>query len=328
MQIKRRQFLQLAGGVATLPALPAVLRIARAQAYPLRPVRFIVGYAAGGGNDIVARLIGQWLSERLGQQFIVENRPGAATNIATEAVVNAPPDGYTLLLAGVPNAFNATFYGKLNFNFIRDIAPVAGIIRVANVIVVHPSVPAKSVPEFIAYAKANPGKLNMATNGNASGSHMPGELFKMMTGVDLVHVPYRGTGPAFIDLIGGQVQVMFGAMPATIEYIKAGKLRALAVTTATRSDVLPDIPTIGDFVPGYEESSFYGVGAPKNTPADIVDKLNMEINAALVDPKMKARLADLGGTIIPGSPAQFAELIADETEKWAKVIKFAGLKAD
>jgi tripartite-type tricarboxylate transporter receptor subunit TctC len=228
----------------------------------------------------------------------------------------------------VPNAINATFYDKLNFNFIRDIAPVAGIIQVANVIVVHPSVPAKSVPEFIAYAKANPGKINMATNGNGSGSHMPGELFKMMTGVDLVHVPYRGTGPALIDLIGGQVQVMFGSMPGTIEYIKAGQLRALAVATATRSDVLPDIPTIGDFVPGYEVTTFYGVGAPKNTPVEIVDRLNKEINAALADPKMKARIADLGGTIIPGSPAQFAKLIADETEKWAKVIKFAGLKAD
>jgi tripartite-type tricarboxylate transporter receptor subunit TctC len=247
---------------------------APAQTYPARPVRFIVGYAAGGGNDIVARLIGQWLSERLGQQFIIENRPGAATNIATEAVVNAPPDGYTLLLAGAPNAINATLYDKLNFNFIRDIAPVAGIIRVANVIVVHPSVPAKSVPEFIAYAKANPGKINMATDGNGSGSHMPGELFKMMTGVDLVHVPYRGTGPALIDLIGGQVQVMFGAMPATIEYIKSGKLRALAVTTATRSDVFPDIPTVGNFVPGYEVSAFYGVGEPKDTAVGIVEKLN------------------------------------------------------
>jgi tripartite-type tricarboxylate transporter receptor subunit TctC len=325
MKLHRRRFLHLAARAAVLPAISNVVR---AQAYPTRPVRFIVGYAAGGGNDIVARLIGQWLSERLGQQFIIENRPGAATNIATEAVVNAPPDGYTLLLAGAPNAINATLYDKLNFNFIRDIAPVAGIIRVANVIVVHPSVPAKSVPEFIAYAKANPGKINMATNGNGSGSHMPGELFKMMTGVHLVHVPYRGTGPALIDLIGGQVHVMFGAMPATIEYIKAGKLRALAVTTATRSDVFPDIPTVGDFVPGYEVSTFYGVGMPKDTTFEIVEKLNKEINAALADPKMKARLADLGGTIIPGSPSQFAKLIVDETEKWAKVVKFAGIKAD
>jgi tripartite-type tricarboxylate transporter receptor subunit TctC len=302
--------------------------MARAQSYPTKPVRFVVGYAAGGGNDIVARLIGQWLSERLGQQFIIENRPGAATNIATEAVVNAPSDGYTLLLVSTPQAINATLYDKLNFNFIRDIAPVAGIIRVANVMVVHPSVPAKSVREFIAYAKANPGKIDMATNGNGSGSHMPGELLKMMTGVDLVHVAYRGTGPALIDLIGGQVQVMFGSMPGTIEYIRAGKLRPLAVTTETRSEALPDIPTVSEFVPGYEASSWYGVGAPKKTPAEIVNKLNQEISGALSDPKMKARLADLGGTALAGTPSDFGKLIAEETEKWAKVVGAANIKPE
>jgi tripartite-type tricarboxylate transporter receptor subunit TctC len=291
-------------------------------------VRFVVGYAAGGGNDIVARLIGQWLSERLGQQFIVENRPGAATNIATEAVVHAPSDGYTLLLVSTPQAINATLYDKLNFNFIRDIAPVAGMIRVANVMVVHPSVPAKSVPEFIAYAKANPGKIDMATNGNGSGSHMPGELLKVMTGVDLVHVAYRGTGPALIDLIGGQVQVMFGSMPGTIEYIRAGKLRPLAVTTGTRSEALPDIPTVSEFVPGYEASTWYGVGVPKKTPAEIVNKLNQEISGALADPKMKARLADLGGTALAGTPSDFGKLIAEETEKWGKVIRAANIKPE
>ena len=284
-------------------------------------------FAPGGGADIIARLIGQWLSERLGQPFIIENRPGAGSNIATEAVVHAPADGYTLLLVSPANAINATLYDKLNFNFIRDIAPVAGIIRVPNVMVVNPSVPAKTVPEFIAYAKANPGKLNMASAGIGTAPHVAGELFKMMAGVDMVHVPYRGDGPALTDLIGGQVQVMFAAMPSSIEYIRAGKLRALAVTTATRSEALPDIPTVGDFVPGYEASGWYGIGAPKNTPAEIIDKLNKEINAGLADPKIKARLADLGGTVLPGSPADFGKLIADETEKWAKVIKFAGHQA-
>ena len=277
-------------------------------------------------NDIVARLIGQWLSERLGQPFIIENRPGAGSNIATEAVVRAPPDGYTLLLVGPPNAINATLYDKLNFNFIRDIAPVASIVRVPNVMVVNPSVPAKTVPEFIAYAKANPGKINMASAGIGSSAHVAGELFKMMTGVDMVHVPYRGAAPALTDLLGGQVQVCSPRMPASIEYIKAGKLRALAVTTATRSEALPDVPTVGEFVPGYEASSWYGVGAPKNTPAEIVDKLNKEINAALADPKIKARLADLGGTALAGSPADFGKLIADETEKWGKVIRAANIK--
>jgi tripartite-type tricarboxylate transporter receptor subunit TctC len=324
MKLQRRQFLHLAGAAA----LPAVSRIARAQSYPTKPMRFVVGYAAGGGNDIVARLIGQWLSERLGQQFIIENRPGAATNIATEAVVHAPSDGYTLLLVSTPQAINATLYDKLNFNFIRDIAPVAGIIRVANVMVVHPSLPAKGVPEFIAYAKANPGKIDMATNGNGSGSHMPGELLKMMTGVDLVHVAYRGTGPALIDLIGGQVQVMFGSMPGTIEYIRAGKLRPLAVTTETRSEALPDVPTVSEFVPGYEASSWYGVGVPKKTPAEIVNKLNQVISGALDDPKMKARLADLGGTALAGTPSDFGKLIAEETEKWGKVIRAANIKPE
>jgi tripartite-type tricarboxylate transporter receptor subunit TctC len=287
MKLPRRAFLQLAAGAA---ALPAVSRIARAQTYPSRPVRIVVGFAAGGGVDIVARLIGQWLSERLGQQFVIENRPGAATNIGTEAVVRAPADGYTLLLADASAAINATLYDKLNFNFIRDIAPVAGIIRVANVMEVNPSFPAKTVPEFIGYAKANPGKINFASGGNGAPPHVSGELFKMMTGVDIVHIPYRGLAPALTDLIGGQVQVMFGTMPPSIEYIRAGKLRALAVTTAMRSAALPDIPTVGEFVSGYEASTWYGVGAPKNTPSEIVEKLNKEINAGLFDPKLKARL--------------------------------------
>ena len=325
MKLPRRKFLHLAAGAA---ALPAMSRFAWAQTYPSRPVHWIVGFAPGGGNDIVARLMGQWLSERTGQQFVIENRPGASTNIATEAVVNAPPDGYTLLLAGAPNAINATLYDKLNFDFIRDIAPVAGIVRVANVMVVHLSVPAKTLPEFIAYAKANPGKINFASPGNGSGSHMSGELFKMMAGVDMVHVPYKGAAPALTDLLGGQVQVMFASLPSAIEFIKAGKLRALAVTTAMRSNALPDIPTVGEFLPGYEASLFYGVGAPKNTPAEIIEKLNREINAGLADPKMQARLADVGGTVLTGSPAEFSKLIADETEKWAKVIKFAGIKPE
>jgi tripartite-type tricarboxylate transporter receptor subunit TctC len=325
MKLRRRNFLHLAAGAA---ALPASMRIARAQAYPTRPVRIVVGFAAGGGLDVVARLMGQWLSERLGQQFIIENRPGAAGNIGAEAVVRAAPDGYTLLLVNPTNAINATLYEKLNFNLIRDIAPVASLIRVPSIVLVHPSVPAKTVPEFIAYAKANPGEINMATNGNGSASHLPGELFKMMTGVDLVHVPYRGTGPALIDLLGGQVQVMFVAMTATIEYIIAGKLRALAVTTATRSEVFPDIPTVSEFVPGYEFSNWQGVGAPKNTPADIIEKLNKEINAGLVDPKMKARLADLGAAPFPGSPADFGTLIAAETQKLGKVIRAANIKPE
>jgi tripartite-type tricarboxylate transporter receptor subunit TctC len=324
MKRSRRQFLRLAGGAATLSA---VSRFAWGQTYPTRPVRIIVGFPAGGGSDIQARLMGQLLSERLGQPFVIENRPGAGTNIATEAVVKAPPDGYTLLMVNGTNAINATLYDKLSFNFIRDIAPVAGTLRVCNVMVVHPSFPAKTVPEFIAYAKANPGELNMASGGNGAAGHVSGELFKMMTGVNMVHVPYRGAAPALTELLGGQVQVMFSDS-SSIEYIRAGKLRALAVTTAARTAALPDIPTVGEFVPGYEASNFQGIGAPKSTPAEIVAKLNLEINAALADPKMKARLADLGGEALTGSPADFGRLIAEETEKWAKVVKFAGIKAD
>ena len=325
MKLPRRRFLHLAAGAV---ALPGISRFARAQAYPTRPARIIVGFAAGGGVDIVGRLIGQWLSERLGQQFIIENRPGAATNIATEAVVRAPSDGYTLLLVNPANATNATIYDRLTFNFIADVAPVAGIIRVPNIMVINPSLPANTVPEFIAYAKANPGKLNCASGGGGGSDHMAVELFMMMTGINMLHVPYRGAAPALTDLIGGQVQVMFESMPASLEYVRAGKLRSLAVTTATRSEVLPDIPTVSEFVPGYEASNWYGVGAPKNTPAVIVEKLNMEIQAAFADPRMKARFADLGGVPLTGCPADFGKLIADETERWAKVVKFAGLKAD
>jgi len=321
----RRQFLHLAAGAVALPALS---RIARAQTYPSRPVRLIVPFAPGGGTDIAARLIGQWLSERLGQQFMIDNRPGAGSNIGTEAVVKAPPDGYTLLLVGTFNAVNTTLYEKLNFNFIRDIAPVAGISRVPNVMAVHPSFPAKTVPEFIAYAKANPGKINMASAGNGASEHVLGELFKLMAGVDLVHVPYRGAGPALSDLLGGRVQVMFGTMPASIQYIRAGNLRALAVTTALRSEALPDLPTVGDFLPGYEASTWYGVGVPKNTPTEIVQKLNKEINAALADPKLKARLADLGAEPMQMTPAEFEKFVADETEKWGKVVRAANIKAE
>ena len=319
----RRHILHLTAGAA---ALPAVSRVAWAQTYPTRPVRLIVGVAAGGGTDIVARLISQWLSERLGQQFIVENRPGAGSNIATEVVVRAPPDGYTLLTVGAPAAINATlYYDKLNFNFIRDIAPVAGIMRGPLVMLVNPSFPAQTVPEFIAYAKANPGKINMASGGNGTTPHVTGELFKMMTGVDMVHVPYRGAGPAITDLLGGQVQVLFDN---PIEHIRAGRLRALAVTTTTRSEALPDIPTLGEFVPGYDASGWFGIGAPKDTPVQIIDRLNREINACLADPRMKARLTDLGGIVLSGSPADFGKHIAEETEKWAKVIKFAGIKPE
>jgi len=302
--------------------------MATAQTYPTRPVRLIIGYPPGGSADITARLLGQWLSERLGQPFVIESRPGASTNIATEAVARAPPDGYTLLLVAPANAINATLYEKLNFNFISDIAPVAGIIRFPNVMVVNPLVPAKTVPEFIAYAKANPGRLNMASSGNGSTIHVSGELFKMMTGVNMVHVPYRGGAPALTDMISGQVQVMFDNVPTSIEFIRAGKLRALAVTTATRSEVLPDLPTVADFVPGYEASAWYGVGVPKGTPDDIIDKLNKEINAILAEPKPKARLADLGASLLAGSSADFGKLVADETEKWGKVVKFSGTKPD
>jgi tripartite-type tricarboxylate transporter receptor subunit TctC len=326
MKIPRRRFLELAAGAT---ALPAVSRIAWAQSYPSRPVRIIVASAAGGPTDIVARLMSQWLSERLGQQFVIENRPGGGNNIGTEVAVRAPADGYTLLMAVSPNAINATLYEKLKFNFIRDIAPVAGIMRVPNVMVVNPSLPVKTVLEFIAYAKTNPGKINFASSGNGSTLHLSGELFKVMTGVTMVHVPYRGGPPAAVtDMLGGQVQVMFDNMTYSIEHIRAGKLRALAVTTATRWAGLPDIPTVGDFVPGFEVSAWYGVGVPGNTPADIVEKLNKEINAALADPNMKARLSDLGGTVLPGSPADFGKLIAEETEKWAKVIRAANIKAE
>jgi len=325
MKLPRRQVLHLIAGAA---ALSASSRATRAQAYPSRPVRWVVGFAPGGGNDIVARLMGQWLSERTGQPFIIENRPGGGTNIATEAVVNAPPDGYTLLLAGLPNASNAALFGKLNFNFIRDITPVAGIIRIPNVIVVNPSVPVKTVPEFIAFAKANPGKVNMASAGNASAGHLAGELFKMMADVNFVHVPYRGNGPALSDLLGGQVEVLFASLPSSIEYIKAGKLRGIAMTSAKRSDALPELPTIGEYVPGYEMSAWFGVGVPKGTPAEVIDKINKEINAGLADPKMKERFTDLGGIAIGGSPADFGALIADETAKWAKVIRAANIKAD
>jgi tripartite-type tricarboxylate transporter receptor subunit TctC len=325
MKLPRRTFLHLAAGIA---ALPAVSRSAWAQAYPSRPVRVIVPFGPAGGTDIVARLTGQWLAERLGQPFVIENRPGGASNIGTEAVVRSPPDGYTLLAVDVTPAINATLYENLSFNFIRDIAPVATIDRVANVVVVHPSLPAKTIPEFIAYAKANPGKINMASAGSGSGIHVSGELFKMMTGINMVHVPYRGTGPALTDLLGGQVQVMFATMPAAIEYIKSGKLRALAVTTATRSEALPDLPTVSEFVPGYEASTPHGIGAPKKTPNQIIERLNKEINAALADPKIKARFADLGATPLVGSPVDFGKLMAEETEKWAKVVKFAGIKPE
>jgi tripartite-type tricarboxylate transporter receptor subunit TctC len=325
MRISRRKLLQLAGGSL---ALPALTRIASAEPYPARPVRLVVGFAAGGPNDITARIIAQWLSERLGQQFIVENRPGAGSNIATELVVRAPADGHTLLLVPPPAAINTTLYDNLSFNFLRDIAPVAGIMRVPLVMVVHSSFPATTIPEFIAYAKANPGKINMGSGGNGTSIHVSGELFKLMTGVEMLHVPYRGGALALRDLVGGQIQVMFDTMPECIELVRAGTLRPLAVTTATRSPVLPNLPAIGDFLPGYEASAWYGIGAPRNIPAEIVDMLNQEVNAGLADPKLKARLADLGGTVIAGSPGDFAKFVADDAEKWAKVVKFAGVKAE
>jgi tripartite-type tricarboxylate transporter receptor subunit TctC len=321
----RRRFLHLAAGAA---ALPAVSRLATAQTYPARPVRWVVGFAAGGPAEILARLMGQWLSERLGQPFVIENRPGAGSNIATEAVVRSPADGYTLLLVTTANAVNATLYDKLNYVFMRDMAPVAGLIRVPVVVEVNPALPVSTVPELIAHAKAHPHTLNMGSAGNGTVQHITGELFKMMTGTDIVHVPYRGQAPALMDLIGGQVQVMFDSMPASIEYVRAGKVRALAVATATRSPALPDVPTVADFVPGFEASAWYGVAAPKGTPAEIVDKLNAEINAAFVDPKIKTRLIELGGMVLAGSAADFGRLVADETEKWAKVVRFAGAKPD
>jgi len=323
MLLARRNFMRLAGATALAPAFS---RLAGAQDYPTRPVRLIVGFPPGGGTDVAARLVGQWLSERIGQPVVIENRPGAGSNIATEAVVHAAADGHTLLLVSTAHAINATLYERLNYNFLRDIAPVAGFMRVPNVMEINPSLSVKSVPEFIAYARANPGKINMASGGNGTSQHLSGELFKMMTGLDIVHVPYRGAAPALTDLIGGQVQAMFGDMPSSIEFIKTGKLRALAVTTVTRSEALPDLPSVSDFVPGYESSAWYGVGAPKNTPVEIVERLSKEINAALADPKMKARLNSLGGTVLDVSPSEFGTLIADETQKWAKVVKFSGAK--
>ena len=325
MKLPRRRFLHVA---AVAAALPAVSRSAWAQTYPARPVRIIVATGPAGAPDILARLVGQWLSERLGQQFVTENRPGGGNNIGTEAVVRAPPDGYTLLLVDPSASINATLYDKLNFNFIRDIATVAGLVRMPLVMVVHPSVPATTVPALIAYAKANPRRINMASPGIGTPGHVAGELFKMMTGTEMVHVPYRGGGPALTGLIGAHVQVFFPSTSLSIEQIRAGKLRALAVTTVVRWDGLPDIPTVGEFVPGYEASIVLGIGVPKRTPVEIIDKLNREINAALADPKVKTRLADLGGTPLAGSSADFARLIADETEKWGKVIKFAGIKPE
>ena len=325
MKLPRRQFLQLAAGAA---AMPAVSRIARAQAYPTRPVRIIAPTAPGGAPDIIARLIGPWLSQRLGQQFVVENRPGSGNNIGTEAVVRAAPDGYTLLVVSSSNTINATLYDKLNFVFLRDIAAVAGIISLPFVMVVNPSVPAKTVPEFIAHAKANPGKISFGSPGIGTPGHVSGELFKIMTGVEMIHVPYRGGAPVMTDLLGGQVQVLFGTTSLTVEQVRAGKLRALAVTGATRWEGLPDIPTLGEFVSGYEATSLFGLGAPKQTPAAIIERLNRDINAALDDPNLKTRLVDLGGTLLAGSPADFGKLIADDTEKWAKVIRAANIKAE
>jgi len=324
MKIERRRFLHLAAGAVAFPVAP---RIARAQAYPSRPVRLIVSVAAGGSSDIAARLMAQWMSERLGQQFIIDNRPGGSNNIGAEAAINAAPDGYTLYLANTANAINATLYQKLNFTFIRDIAPVGAIIRVLNVMEVNPSLPVRSVMELIAYAKANPDKINFASSGVGSTIHMSGELFKMMTGVNMVHVPYRGAGPALTDLISGQMQVMFDNMPSSIGFIRDGKLRPLAVTTAIRWEGLPDVPSVAEFVPGFEVSAWYGVAAPRNTPGEIVEKLNREINAILADSKVKARFSDLGGTVLPGSPADFGKLIADETERWGKVIRAANIRA-
>jgi tripartite-type tricarboxylate transporter receptor subunit TctC len=325
MKFPRRAFMHLAVGAASLPAMP---RIARAQAYPSRPARIVVGFTAGGATDIQARLMGEWLSERLGQQFIVENRPGASGNIGTELAAKAPADGYTLLQVVTPHAINAALYTNLNFDFIRDIAPVICIARLAYVVVVHPSVPATTIPEFIAYAKANPGKINYGSAGSGTPQNISCELFKMMAGVNLVHVPYRGGAPAVNDLVSGHLQVIFAPVSEAIQQIKAGKLRALAVTTATRLDVLPDVPTVGDSVPGYEASGFGGIGAPKNTPAEIIDRLNKELNAGLADSNIKARIVELGGTVLGGSPAEFGTIISDATEKWAKVITFAGVKVE
>jgi tripartite-type tricarboxylate transporter receptor subunit TctC len=325
MQLPRRALLHLAAGAA---AVPIVSRGARAQTYPARPVRLLIGFAAGGTQDVIGRLLGQWLSERLGQQIVIENRPGASSNIAAEAALRSPPDGYTLFMVGPNNAINASIYDKLSFDIVRDSAPVAGIMRVPNVMEVNPAVPVTSVPEFIAYAKANPGKINFASGGVGTSVHVSGELFKMMTGVNMQHVTYRGAGPALTDLLAGQVHLMFDNLPSSVGHIRAGKLRALAVTTAARSDALPEVPTVAEFVPGYEASAFFGVIGPKNIPPEIIGRLNSEINAILADPKAKARLTDLGGTGLPGPPADFGRLIADETEKWSKVVKFAAIKAE
>jgi tripartite-type tricarboxylate transporter receptor subunit TctC len=325
MNICRRRFLHLTTSAA---AMPAVSRIAKADTYPSRPVRLIVFYAAGGGNDIIARLMGQWLSERLGQSFVVENRPGGGGNLGTEYVVRAAADGYTLLLSSSANVVNTSLYDTLDFDFARDIAPVASISYEPNIMVVNPSVPAKTVPEFIAYAKANPGTINFASAGIGSSQHMSGEMFKMMAGIDMTHVPFRGTAPALTSLLGGQVQVMFASMPAALPYIRADKLRALGVTIAKRSDVLPDVPSVSEFLPGFDAAVYYGIGAPKNTPPEIVDRLNKEINAGLADPQFKARLVELGSMVLPGSPADFGKFIANETDKWAKVVKFAHIKAE
>jgi tripartite-type tricarboxylate transporter receptor subunit TctC len=325
MKLPRRRFLRLAVGAM---AMPAAARVAGAQAFPSRAVRIVVGFAAGGSSDIGARVIGQWLQERLGQPFVVENRAGAATNIATELVVHAPPDGYTLLMIGPSSTINATLYDKLNFVFLRDIAPVASTIAQPQIMLAHPSLAAKTVPELIAYAKANPGKITMASAGTGSSGHLAGELFKMMAGVNMLHVPYRGAGPALTDLLGGQVLTAVAGIAGSIEQVRAGKLRALAVTTATRATALPDVPTVSEFVPGYEASDSLGIGAPKDTPAEIVDKLNKEINAALADPKIKARFADLGGTPLALTPAEYGRLLADETAKWSKVIRSAGIKPE
>src|SRR4051794_14858242 len=325
MEIPRRQFLQLAAGAAASPLAP---RIARTQAWPSRPVRIVVGFAAGGATDIQARLMGQWLTDRLGQQFIVENRAGASGNIGTEAVAKAPADGYTLLQIVTPHAINAALYSNLNFDFMRDIAPVICAARLGYVVVVHPSVPATTIPEFIAYAKANPGKINYGSAGPGTPQNIACELFKMMAGVDLVHVPYRGGAPAVTDLIAGHLQVIFAPLSESIQQVKAGQLRPLAVTTAARLNVLPDVPTVADFVPGYEASGFAGIGAPKNTPADIIALLNKELNAGLADSKVKDRIVDLGGTVVGGSPAEFGSILSEATEKWGRVIKMAGIKAE
>ena len=324
-KFERRQFLQLAAGAA---ALPLTSGSASAEAYPSRPVRFIIGYTPGGSADLTARLMGQWLSEKLGQSFVIENRPGGGTNIATEQALRATPDGYTLLLVAPANAINATLYNKLPFDFMKEMEPIAGIIRFPNVVVVHPSLPIKSIPELIAYAKANPGKLNMASSGNGSTIHMSGELFKMLTGINMQHVPYRGGAPALTDMLSGVMQVMFDNIPTCAEHVKSGKLRGLAVTSTTRSEVLPDLPLVADFLPGYEASAWYGLAAPKGTPPEIVQTLNKAVNEILADPKAKARFTELGAILLPGSAAEFGKLVADETEKWGKVVKFAGAKVD